>query len=547
MKQKRIGFLVIVLICMSGGVLWHHLFNAPFFSYSDRVMGVYLVEDSVLSEKQKLDSMENPGVMFEKTLLPYDRESNTLYLSQSSNSGEWVGSLSIELKDSDNRAFYLCAPNEEEWSDKCNAIKNNHSYCLWIVSENYYYEMRLVITGTPVMAIQTERMVIPEAPTYEEDPDGLYFGSEPLYYGSIAVFDPDMSGAEYVITDARVRYHEKGATSRTVPKKSYSIDFIGVNESNVNVSLLGMRQDNSWKLNSLYLDPDRIREKTALRIWECFDAADTYVSEPGPRMEYIELLLDDEYLGLYGLVEPVDRKKLQLDQRDVLYKIIDWIIPSDENIQESVDKGWRIMYPVRIRYPKEIMNYSLTWAPIREYLDLFYRYEVSDYSELSAIVDINNVIDYSLFLMTVSASDNNYKNTYLAAYHTDQGYVIYHIPWDLDYTFGNEYTYEGFPVRHNSDVSVVYMNETLTCLYQADQRRIGELVREKWSEYRDTFLDTENLSELIISNRNYLLETGAAEREIKRWPDAQITMDIEQILQFQRERMEWLDGFFYGW
>lgn len=547
MKQKRIVFLSIILIFMVLGAIWLQLSSAPFFSYSDKVLGIYLVEDTVLEGKQKLYSDENPGIAFEMTPLPYDRESNTLYLSQSLNSVEWVGSLSLDLKDPENKTFYLCAPDAEVWNDKSFAIRNNHRYRLWAVSEKYYYELQLIITGTPIMAIQTERMTIPEAPTYEEDPDGLVYGSEPLYYGTVTVFDSDRSGEEYVITDAKVCYHEKGATSRTVSKKSYSIDLIDENELSVNVSLLGMRKDNSWKLNSLYFDPNRIREITASQIWESFDAADVHVSEPGPRMEYIELILDDEYQGLYCLVEPVDRKKLQLDSRDVLYKIIDWRIPDDDEMQDSANRGWRIMYPIRIRYPKDIADYNMAWYPVREYLQLFYRNASVDYSEGSAIIDIDNVIDYSLFLMTVSASDNMYKNTYLAAYHTDQGYIIYQIPWDLDYTFGNEYIYGGFPVRYNPDVSVIYMNEVMVRLHQANSQQMGELIWEKWSEYRNSFLDTEILCELIVSNRDYLLDTGAAEREINRWPDAQIDLDTEQILGYQRARMDWLDEFFYSW
>lgn len=46
------------------------------------------------------------------------------------------------------------------------------------------------------------------------------------------------------------------------------------------------------------------------------------------------------------------------------------------------------------------------------------------------------------------------------------------------------------------------------------------------------------------SNQEYLLSTGAALREEDHWPKSEITMDLNKILSFQKERMHWLDTYF---
>lgn len=548
MKQKRIIILLIIMFfVLAGGAIWH-LPKPPFFSYEEKIMGIYLVEDTILAGKEKLESEVNPSVLFEKTVLPYDRDSNTLYIPQSLAKDEWVGSLSTELKDPDNNSFYLCSSNDKMWKDKNSAIRGNYGYCLWLVSEKYYYEVKLVVTGTPIMAIQTQRREEVEIPVYEEDPDTFVFGAKEIFYGEIVVFDPDLSGESYVITETKVSYHERGSGSKAYDKDAYNIDILDMQENEMNVSLLGMREDNSWKLNALYSDPNRVRDITAAQIWEMIDNADDAVEEPGPTMRYVELVMDDQYQGLYCLMEPIDKKKLNLSTQDVLYKMISWNIPDAAAIQQSIDMQWNVQYPIRMRYPKEINSYAEAWKPMQKYLDLFYWTEETDYGQALEFVDLDNLIDYSLFLMAVSASDNSYHNTYYVAYYENGKYSMLAVPWDLDQTFGNGlWTAERDRLEFSSDVTRIFIQDALLRLYAAAPQEIGPLVWERWSEYRRSFLSTEAVCELLVENKDYLVETGAIEKESMRWPESNVSTDISPVFEFQKERMEWLDEYFHGW
>lgn len=549
MKQKRILFLLLIMtfFVFTGGATWR-MAKPPLFSYKEQIMGIYLVEDTILEGKEKLESELNPGVLFENTMLPYDKDTNTLYIPQSLDKDEWIGSLSTELKDPDDNMFYLCSPIDGMWNDKNSAIRGNYGYCLWLVSEKYYYEMALVVTGTPIMAIHTERREEVELPAYEEDPDTFVFGVNEFFYGNIVVFDPDISGESYMITETKVSYHERGGGSRITDKDAYNINILDMQENAMNVSLLGMREDDSWKLNALYSDPNRVRDITASQIWEKINNADNAVEEPGPTMRYVELIMDDQYQGLYCLMEPIDRKTLKLSAQDVLYKMINWNIPDADAIQQSIDMHWNVQQPIRLRYPKVILSYEEAWKPIQEYLSLFYWTEETDYGQALEFVDLDNLIDYSLFLMAVSASDNSYHNTYYAAYYEDGKYTMLALPWDLDQTFGNGlWTAKRDKVEFSPDVTKIYVQNALLRLYEAAPQDVGPLVWERWSEYRKSFLSMEAVYELFTENRDYLVETGAAERESLRWPESKVSTDISPILEFQRERMEWLDEYFYSW
>ncbi len=510
--------------------------------YNEQVMGVAVVSDlDFLQDKEKGVPEGNPGVYFEKTLLPYSSEMNTLYLSQNPEEKDWVGALSAK------EGAYLCIPEDSYWNEKQTAISEGHAFTIILVAEETYYELSLVVSGLPVIDILTSRMEEQEKVPYEVDPDKLYFDSEDLYYGSIRVFNPGVNTPTYEITECNVRYHFKGATSASFEKKGYSISLLNAQEKNQDSSLLGMRFDNSWKLNALVTDDNRIREKTAAEIWESFDEANKVVNEAGPRMEYVELVMDNDYKGLYCLVEPVDEEKADLDGDDILYKIIGWDLVKDADIQEAVAYKWRIMSSIRIRYPEVIRDYGMTWFPIRDYINKVY-YSHDGFQNIAEMVYPENIYDMTMYLMVISGNDNYFKNMYFATdVESGRDYRIRQIPWDLDYTFGNVYAYEGRNfTRFDDDITVEYVEGSFALLRQYAPESVNPLLVERWQKYREDFLSTESIQQVMIDNTEYLITSGVIERENARWPQYSMNTDINYLLDFQAARMEWLDEYFGG-
>lgn len=78
-----------------------------------------------------------------------------------------------------------------------------------------------------------------------------------------------------------------------------------------------MRISDSWNLTALYADDLKIRDKVSIDLWQQLMAEeDAYGTEAafGTNMEYVEVLRDGDYLGLYGLLEPIDARQLGISQ-----------------------------------------------------------------------------------------------------------------------------------------------------------------------------------------------------------------------------------------
>ena len=491
----------------------------------------------------------NPGIYYMGTLLPYDKQNNRLYLPQNYKETKWYGELTAVIEGEVCPIYVL---SDEMIEEKVRAIREGHDFILYVqINDEEYYKVLLTITGMPLISLNTEYEKEAEEIPYEVDPDKSIFGSETRYYGDFLMIDSGVRSGQYQITEAALCYHYKGASTLGFEKKSYSIDLLDYRGEKINVSLAGMRSDSTWKLNALCTDKNLIREITASQIWELFDEANVDINEAGPNMEYVELIVDNEYRGVYCLVEPIDAKKMELQEDDVLYKVIDWQVPGAEDILESVNMGWKVQYPVRIRYPKEIRDYRKVWYPIDDYLNLFHRGNEIEFDEAMKHINLDNYCDMFLFTMVVCGSDNAYKNTYYVAESNNgiENYQMKQIPWDLDYTFGNEYCYEcerNVAFKKDS-YDKIYAEDALIRLFGSNPEAIGDRLKEKWEEYRHSFLATEYVINLMEENREYLLETGAFKREKERWPQSGADMDIEYLKDFQDTRMRWLDDYFEAW
>lgn len=539
MRRRRTGLLLgasLLILLFLAGIYCYQIYmdyRVP-VSYIGRVMSVPIVENlDFLEGKRQETSEQNPGVYFGKALLPYSSD-GTLYLSQDFVREEWEGELTTESRDT-----FLCTIADAAWEDKAGSIRDNHHFKLWLVGEDGYYELSLVVCGMPVMSLTTKRSEEQDLGDYETDPDRFHYDPDVIYYGEIQVFNPSVGVSRYEILESGVRYYLRGDSSSSFEKKSYSIGLLDAKGENMDASLLGMRSDNSWKLKGIVADTKKIREKTACQIWEEFARTNSEVNEEGPRMEYLELVIDNDYVGFYGLVEPVDAKKLGLDKNDVLYKSTNWPIPEDEDIQYAIDHQWKVMTYVRIRYPDSITDYTKTWYPMRDYLNTFY-HDAGDERPAESKLYLSNAVDMLLFNMAISGSDNYFKNVYFAADVSETGdYTMRQIPWDLDLTFG-EIVGGGF--RDNE--TVVYEEAAVPFLRDTRPELIRPYLQERWTQCRETFLDTDNILNLMRANQDYLLNAGAMERENERWPDYKMSKNIDAIEDYQIRRMNWLDEYF---
>lgn len=486
------------------------------------------------------------GLLFNNFEAACDQEAGIFYISQPSSEENWQG----DIKPYGAELYIL----EDGYTKQLSrALRDGHVFEALLCTGEEYQKIGIVLTGMPVVKIETKREEIREYPI--EDIDNYVFNSETRYYGDITVFQSGTSAlggrgeeteSEYQILQRKVCYHERGQNSALFGKKSYAVKFLNQTEKEVSEPVFGMQQSADWKLLAMYSDPNKIRDKVSMELWKEIAEKEEDFNERGPEMEYCEVVIDGEFMGLYGMMLPVDEDTLELGTGDVLYKILDWYMPEEADIQASVDQNYEVCYPVRIRYPKKGNSTEKLWEPIREYFSC--KYWNLDFNAYSKMSDVENLADYYIFIQTVSGFDNYLKNTYISALDMEdgEGYKMITIPWDLNYTFGNCYSYDpemNYTV-FNADSGVNYVEPVLEQLFRSSYNGEAEVLKERWSRYRNGILSTEHITELLRENMDYIQKTGAFARDTERWAEALNSSDLSEVEKYVDERMDYLDEYF---
>jgi spore coat protein H len=355
--------------------------------------------------------------------------------------------------------------------------------------------------------------------------------------------DFTMSESNGNITRSNIGIEYRGGWSQTLPKKSLRIEFWNDTSGQVtkDVSLLGMRNDDDWNLQAFYNEPLRIRSKTSNELWKILHTLYYQEQEPdavnGIQMEYVEVFVNGQYRGVYALSERVDRKQLQLKKYDYetrgeLYKAVNWGVPTlrslpDFNNSEPYWDGFEY------KYPEE----ETDWINLYGFVDFVVNennyYFFSDYP---TIFEINNAVDYFIFLNLLRANDNRGKNIFIARY--DQGEPYFYVPWDLDGVFGT--MWRGKKENRTNDILSNGLYDRIIC--DCSENGFCKRLTTRWNNLRRDEITHQNIMNLFRENFNYLSENGIYEREARAW--GEYTLDethLEYISEWLSARLSFLD------
>ena len=499
MKRKTLyGFLFAVIAAL--------VFSISYFMIEEQSMLFGLKTISV-EDMNKLDIDENTienriDVLFNGKRIPYDKYSNTYYLYQPTKNS-FTGSLEIE---DDSYKIYICDNEKELFFIFTKAGKHKKS--------------KLLVTTIPVLEIN---VVSPDGSSVEVGTNAKIESREEMLTSEFTLFSNiESSETSKMYQDGFLSIKLRGATSSQFEKKSYRIEIKNNNGNKKNESFLGMRSDDDWILNPLYTDQSMMRERVAYQVWDMMNESDSSVSEPASRIEYIELLINGEYRGVYGLQERIDAKQLGLDKDyDYLYKCVGWVIPTNEEFEKA-------------KYETEVPSFMIeslpsatqenNWEYLNKYLNLFYRTnELSETSikGISELVNIDNLIDYYIFTQILGAYDNGVKNTYYFADVSNKGMIV-RVPWDLNYVLGDTYTESNYFATKEVPrwcSNPHYGDREFDYLMLNYPQYITPIFVERWELMKESVFNRKNVHNLIQENYTYLYESGAYDRNSERWPE----------------------------
>lgn len=380
-KSKRKNIIIILIL---SGILY------LFVNYADiaaRLGQGYMSVGTVDTHQLEQliggleEAQDKPVVLFNDHALAYDALTGRYFATQDMESGMWDG-------------VFTCGSGELYWqrdsyfTRHADAIAEGHEFALYCVNrqEECYSIYQIVFTGMPVMMVTTE--------------SGADIGDD-VQKAQVQVCDMKFSGKEYQSTNCEVSV--RGQSSRRFPKQGYKLVL------DRKMSLLGMRRDEDWILTALYDDDGLIHNKMSYDVWKNIASDNSDAKDDGTSMEYVELFNNNVYMGVYGLTERIDAKELSLDKNDILYKCRGFAAP-DETV--AGDFGLSVGYD--IKYPKEYDED--VWVPLKDYLDIFAAKEIEDYDKAKALLNMENAIDFNIFIILTRACDNYArKNTYFVA------------------------------------------------------------------------------------------------------------------------------------
>lgn len=515
MGRKKIFFITSILLFISFSI-YGLLFQVK---ERQKVMSVEIKTEIELNRMKegKISSEEPIGsfVLMGDQSLPYDGNYGFHYISQSLNTEEFEGKL-ITI-DKNNKVYFY---DDSYWKDKKSAIKERHPFRFIVFGEDWYSEDEVIFSGLPIVSITGELV---------EAEDKNKSNSS-----SIVVWDPEDDAADglYTIKESFCTYYERGASSRQFEKKSFGVRLFDEKGEAQNKSFLGMRTDNKWILNALYSDISKVREKLAIDIWN-----EISPELQGSRMEYVEIFVNGFYRGIYGLMEPVDKKQLSLKEGDYLYKcgslngVDKEYYDSLSDIMETVE--------FEIEYPKEWERG--VWNPLQNYTDFLLEGSITD---SQAELDLENMVKYWLYLQFLSASDNIDKNFFVTAIKNDNRLTIKKIPWDLNFTFGDACSNDNPNITKFGvyGIDEIFAVKDFQNLYKNNNVEIITLTNQLWSAMRQSCIQADRLCQMAADYMTLLTESGAFNREILRWPDAGNSTDITAIQEYIRARIVFMDS-----
>ena len=301
------------------------------------------------------------------------------------------------------------------------------------------------------------------------------------------------------------------ASLHLFPKKPYTFETRHKDTSNNNVELCGLPRENDWILRAAYIDKTFIRDALAYFMSRS-------IGRWAPRTRHIELIVDDEYQGIYVLEEQIkpDNDRLDIAKMD-----------SSDIAGEDVTGGY--IYEIsqdgpgfgerrRFVYPKpdDIMPEQVDY--IREYDDQFRRVmRRSDFNDpengYPKYIDVPAFIDEILVQEAVKNSDTYGWSSY---FHKDQGGKLKAGPvWDFDQALSNSTFSCGDCVKEWQIEKQLDGHPDFWYRLWTDSSFKTQLA-DRWFELRDGPFQTARLFAFVDSCAVHLSE--AQERNFQRWP-----------------------------
>lgn len=396
---------------------------------------------------------------------------------------------------------------------------------LAVCSCRYAYAQTFIDSNLPVLSIRV---------------NGAAINDEPKTPGYLWVVNKS-AGQRNKLGDTttaqlkcRIGIQVRGNTSQNNPKKSYVFETRKANDSNLDVALLGMPAESDWVLYASYQDKTLMRDPFTYWLAQ-------KMGRYSSRARFVELFVDNEYVGVYVLEERIKRGTYRvpvtkLETTDLTGNKLTggYIVRIDppnggERFGSNYTNTCRDTLTTtqfEIVYPKSTDLQPAQSAYIQQYVHDFeaalqsdqYTDPVNGYARYA---DVNSLVDYMLLTEMTKNADAYMVSVYFYKDRDSKGGKLTMGPfWDYNYAWGNGF-YCGQPYATGwawsegvvCDVpgSVPFWWERLL----RDQTFVTKL-QSRYRQLRQTVFANTAMLAYVDSSAALLSESQV--RNFQRWP-----------------------------
>lgn len=345
-------------------------------------------------------------------------------------------------------------------------------------------------------------------------------------------------GKRNALTDPKNNYNGKigiewrGSSSQNFPKKSYGFNTKSNDLENIDVSLLGMPEENDWILYAPYTDKTMIRDVLTYTL-------DATLGHWSPRCRFVELFLNGSYQGVYVLMEKIKRNKNRVDIAKLTTTDNSgadltggYIIKIDKTTGGG-GEGWNSDYYnvanrtyYQYEYPKSKditsaqKSYIQTWVRAME--SALYQEKYTGTGSYHDYLNDSSFIDF-MIINELSKNVDGYRlSSFLYKGKNDKmncGPI-----WDFNLTYGNANYYNGWATtgfQYQANLTQwngqpdYWQNPFWWNKLLRDPSYVNKL-KKRWATLRKKELSDQRITFVIDSLTNVVAE--AQVRNYQRWP-----------------------------
>lgn len=400
--------------------------------------------------------------------------------------------------------------------------------------------------------------------------------------GNILVFEPGKQAPEQLSMKAKWRGGITNSDGKN--KRNYHVKLKDAEGNKLERKFFGLRNDNSWILESCQVDMSRIRNRVLTDLWNDYSTPPYYIDqEPkamtGTRGNFVELILNDEYRGIYCMTENIDRKQMKLKKYDEetdeihgqLWKSKDWSYATlmgtrpdggyqPKDYLSTPNAGSEMWDRYQVKYPDfEDYDYQTDWSTLYDAVDFVCHSTDDEFKEhVAEYFDVPLVIDYYILMETTLATDNHGKNMFFAVYDKQVDKRITFSVWDMDATCGQRWSddyFHSYLLRPDQDYADFIARSEhgdynlFKRLRDTDAENFNMRVRLRYRDLRRNYLATESILNRFRTYLDEFKTVGADQRESRKWSGnsdvAGHTLDFDDEMNYIEDwftrRMEYLD------